>query len=396
MRKDPVSTDHEYVLGYAAHPDGADLSGLLVTEDQYPFVDKDGRRYSSTDLTIGATAEDRPNQFYQIKNPRTGVTYEANPNRVWRFEPDAMRKVIADDLVIWPDEAKGELKRPRYKTYFDPENPKTKAVSSWIVGLGTEPDPEAEDFDEEIAEISSGFTAEGGRLLRRIFGKKVFSYPKPLSLVKSLLKLAIRAGDYVLDSFAGSGTTGHAVLALNKEDGGNRKFILVQQPYDTKENAKNKFNICENITAERVRRVITGYSFKTQSGQSEKVAGLGGEFSYARVGRVLMSEYRDLGCKLPSFEEMARYIYFTETSQNFDPAQIDTETGKIGEWKNTSYYLLYTPNGKEDRALDMNFLKNLKDKNRAKVIYCEKVWAHREDLAKFGEVRPMLVPFNLK
>ena len=92
-----------------------------------------------------------------------------------------------------------------------------------------------------------------------------------------------------------------------------------------------------------------------------------------------MGEYRDLGRKLPSYEEMARYIYFTETSQNFDPAQMDAATGKIGEWKNTSYYLLYTPNGKEDRALDMNFLKSLKDKNRTKVIYCEKVWAHRED-----------------
>ena len=126
------------------------------------------------------------------------------------------------------------------------------------------------------------------------------------------------------------------------------------------------------------------------------MAGLDGQFTYARVGLVLMSEYRDLGRKLPSYEEMARYIYFTETSQNFDPAQVDAQTGKIGEWKNTSYYLLYTPNGKEDRALDLNFLKNLKDGNRTKVIYCEKVWAHREDLAKFGEVRPMLVPFNLK
>ena len=88
-----------------------------------------------------------------------------------------------------------------------------------------------------------------------------------------------------------------------------------------------------------MRRVIKGYSYKTQSGQTEKVAGLGGEFSYARVGRALMDEYRDLGRKLPSYEEMARYIYFTETSQNFDPAQIDAETGKIGEWKDTSYYL---------------------------------------------------------
>jgi len=396
MRKDPVSIDHEYVLGYASNPECVELSGLLVTEDQYPFVEKDGRRYASTDLTIGATSEDRPNQFYPIKNPRSGVEYAANPNRVWRFEPDAMKDVIAKDLVIWPDEADGDLKRPRYKTFFDPKNPKTKAVSSWIVGLGAEPDPEAEDYDEDIAEISSGFTAEGGKLLRRIFGKKVFNYPKPLSLVESLLKVATKNNDVVLDSFAGSGTTGHAVLEMNKNDGGNRQFVLVQQPYETKENEAAKFNICEKITADRVRRVIKGYSFKTQSGKTEKIEGLSGEFAYVRVADKLMGEYRDLGNKLPSFEEVARYVYFTETSQNFEATKMDKATGRIGEWKNTSYYLLYSPNRKEDRALDVTFPKSLKDKNPRKVIYCEKVWLHREDLAKFGDVRPMLVPFNLK
>jgi len=185
-------------------------------------------------------------------------------------------------------------------------------------------------------------------------------------------------------------------LELNKEDGGNRKFILVQQPFDTKENEKEKFNICEKITAERVRRVIKGYSYKTQTGKTEQVEGLGGEFAYVRVGAKLMGEYRDLGNKLPSFEEVARYVYFTETSQNFDAAKVDQATGKIGEWQGTSYYLLYSPNRKEDRALDVEFLKNLKDKNSRKVIYCEKVWVHREDLGKFGDVRPMLVPFNLK
>jgi adenine-specific DNA-methyltransferase len=208
--------------------------------------------------------------------------------------------------------------------------------------------------------------------------------------------------DLILDSFAGSGTTAHAVLELNKEDGGSRQFILVQQPFDTKESAKDKFNICEQITAERVRRVIKGYNFKTQTGKTEKVAGLGGGFTYARVGPMLFSEYRDLGKRLPAFEEIARYVFFTETSQNFDPKALDAKTGRIGEWRGTSYYLLYTPNRKEDRALDKAFIVDVlaKDKNPRKVVYCEKVWVHREDLAelraKAGEVRPMLVPFNLK
>jgi adenine-specific DNA-methyltransferase len=242
-----------------------------------------------------------------------------------------------------------------------------------------------------------GHTQDAKRTVLEVLGnEQVFLTPKPVGLLKRIVRLSTEADDLILDSFAGSGTTAHAVLELNKEDGGERKFILVQQAFDTKDNEKEKFNICEKITAERVRRVIKGYSYKTQTGKTEKVEGLGGEFAYARVGGKLMGEYRNFGDMLPSFEEVARYIYFTETSQNFDASKVDKSTGKIGEWKNTSYYLLYSPDKKEDRALDLDYLKNLKDKNPRKVIYCEKVWVHREDLSQFGDVRPMLVPFNLK
>src|SRR5579862_8087936 len=119
MRSDPVSSDHEYVLLYAKDASKISLEGLVRSESDYPYVAEDGRRFASTDLTIGMTSEDRENQFYPIKNPRTGVVYEANPERVWRFEPDTMRQVIADDLIIWPDEQNGNVTRPRYKTYFD-------------------------------------------------------------------------------------------------------------------------------------------------------------------------------------------------------------------------------------------------------------------------------------
>ena len=88
-------------------------------------------------------------------------------------------------------------------------------------------------------------------------------------------------------------------LELNKEDGGNRKFILVQLPYDTKENEKDNFNICEKITAERVRRVIQGYTYSNPKGKKEKVEGLGGSFTYARVGNPLFGEYRDWGKQPP-------------------------------------------------------------------------------------------------
>ena len=404
MRKDPVSVDHEYVMLYAKDRGQVKLSGLFRTAADYPLEDKTGR-YASTDLTIGMTAEDRPNQFYDITNPKTRAKYPGNPNRVWRFEPDMMKQVIEDKLVIWPDEQKdSEMTRPRYKTYFDPANPKIKPLSSWVESSSrpkAEIAEEAEDYEIEI--LTSGLNAEGGRVLQRIFGKKLVDYPKPPSLIKSLVRAATSKEDIILDSFAGSGTTAHAVLELNKEDGGSRNFILVQLPYDTKENEKKEFNVCQKITAERVRRVIHGYTYTTPKGKKEKVEGLGGAFTYACVGRPLFGEYRDWGKQSPAYEELAKYIFYTETSRDFDRKVVNETSGKIGEHHGTSYYLLYTPDGQQDRQLDMEGLKGLDktETNRNLVVYCEKIWVHRDDLAKFEletkrTLRPMIVPFNLK
>lgn len=206
-----------------------------------------------------------------------------------------------------------------------------------------------------------------------------------------------------MDSFAGSGTTAHAILELNKEDGGNRTCIFVQIPFETKEQEKEKLNICQKITAERVRRVIQGYTYKSPKGKKEKVEGLGGSFTYARVGRPLFGEYRDWGKQLPAYEELAKYIFYTETSRDFDRKAMNEKSGKIGEHHGTSYYLLYTPDGQQDRRLDMEWLKALDktEKNRNLVVYCEKKWVHPDDLAKYKvetkrTVRPMIVPFNLK
>jgi hypothetical protein len=243
----------------------------------------------------------------------------------------------------------------------------------------------------------------GAEEVDRILGERLFAFPKSLEFMERILDLGAGRNDIVLDSTAGSGTTAHAVLKLNKEDGGNRKCILVQVPYETKEQENDKFNICEKITAERVRRVIHGYSYTTQKGKKEKVEGLDGSFTYVRVGNPLFGEYRDFGKKLPAYEELAKYIFYTETSRDFDRKAMNEKTGKIGEHSGTSYYLLYTPNGQEDRQLDLPWLETLQktDKNRSVVVYCEKIHVHRDDLAKYEQekkrtVRPMVVPFNLK
>lgn len=106
---------------------------------------------------------------------------------------------------------------------------------------------------------------------------------------------------------------------------------------------------------------------------------------------------------LPTYEEIAKYVFYTETSREFDPQAMNRTTGRIGESKETSYYLLYSPNNEEDKDFNMVWLNAIAETEprRHVVIYCEKIWAHRDDLAKFEKqtgrtVRPMLVPFHLK
>ena len=240
--------------------------------------------------------------------------------------------------------------------------------------------------------------------LRQIIGDvQVFVTPKPVELVRRIIELASDEDSLILDSFAGSGATAHAILELNKEDGGNRRFILVQMAHDTREEESELFNICQSVTSERIRRVIRGYSFATAKGKDVKVTGLGGTFSYVRLGDPLFGDYRGFGENLPPYEELAKYIFYTETSREFERKAINEKTGKIGEFRNTTYYLLYTPNREEDRAFDLEWLKSIErsEKNRSLVVYCEKIWVHRDDLQKYEaatrrRVRPMLVPFQLK
>ncbi len=381
---------HEYVVVYSKIPTTRDFSVEKSSEQiakEYDLEDNDGRyrllELRNTHRQFGKY--NRPNLHYPIfTNQETGAVSVVK------------EKGWAQILPNWDDGFEGCWTWGKEKSGRESKLLiGRKTGDSWkIFRKAYANDPRKKPTTVWLEKVIQ--TEKGQSMLGEIMNGRVFYAPKSLGLLTKIVEAGADEDDLILDSFAGSGTTAHAVLELNKEDGGNRKFILVQQPFDTKENEQTRFNICEKITAERVRRVIKGYSHKTQAGKTQKAEGLGGEFAYVRVGRKLMGEYRDLGDKLPAFEEVARYIYFTETSQNFDAAKIDKSTGKIGEWKGTSYYLLYSQTRKDDRALDMEFLKNLKDNNPRKVIYCEKIWVHREDLSKFGNVRPMLVPFNLK
>lgn len=256
MRDTPISPDHEYVVAYARNLDATSLYGFARSAKDFSLQDKKGR-YRSTDLTVGMTREMRPNQYYAIKNPVSGTEYFPPDERVWRFEPTTMQNQIAADNIIWP-EAGSKMTRPRFKTRYEPEDGKTNPVSTWI-NTRTQ---DGNGDDSEISFLNAGLNQEATKELRDLLGEQVLDYPKPTTLIKSLLAVTTRNNDIVMDFFAGSGTTGQATLELNAQDGGHRKFVLIQLPEATER--KDYATIAE-ITKERMRRVIRKLSDEVES-----------------------------------------------------------------------------------------------------------------------------------
>ncbi len=134
--------------------------------------------------------------------------------------------------------------------------------------------------------------------------------------------------------------------------------------------------------------------------------GLGGSFTYARVGEPLFGEYKNFGETLPDWQTIARYIFYTETSRECDPKMLNEKTGFIGATEaagGTSYYLFYSPDDKENQRVSLRTLPaNVEtDKNKNLVVYAERIWLHPDELAKFEtehgrRIRTMVVPFGLK
>jgi adenine-specific DNA-methyltransferase len=382
-----LSTSHDYILSFAKRKTEWKRNLLPRTAEQegdYTNPDQDERGpWRSGGL-------DARNYYskgrYPIKCPGGRIIDGPPGGSYWRVSEETLWELDADRRIWWGEDGNNV---PRIKRFLSEVQDGLIPQTVW-------------DYSEV------GHTQEAKQeYLQVLAGLEVFTTPKPVALLIRILQIATSPGDIILDSFAGSGTTGHAVLALNKEDAGNRKFVMIQLPYDTKENEKQGINICENITAERVRRVIKGYTYTKRQAKGktkkEKVEGLGGSFTYARLGVALFGEYRDMGTEAPAFQELAKYIFYTETSREFNLDAVNEKSGKIGEHKGISYYLLYSPNLRDGRPLDLAWLKSLSkaEKNRQLVVYCEKLWLHREDLAKYEvetgrKVRPMLIPFNLK
>jgi len=238
MADNNVSTDHEYVICYQKG-NFKGFTGFEKDFKNYSNSDKDNRGdWVLGDLTVGMTGTMRPNQAYDLVNPETGKNYVFNPNRVWAYIPSSMDKLIKEKRIIFPvnESSRSMLKRFKneLKSSFNPFS----SIMLDRVGLNT----------------------EGTKGIQQIFGANLFNYSKPLSLLNTFIpQVLTEENDIILDFFSGSGTTAHAVLDLNEQDGGNRQFICVQMPEALEEKSeayKAGYKTIADICQARITKVI--------------------------------------------------------------------------------------------------------------------------------------------
>jgi len=221
----------------------------------------------------------------------------------------------------------------------------------------------AVDFVNKFPEalLDEFLNTQGTNELKDIFDTKKFDFPKPSELIKFIVTVSTEKDSIILDSFAGSGTTAHAVFNLNKQDGGNRKFILVEME-----------DYANDITAERVKRVTKGYG----SG-AKAVAGTGGAFDFYELGLPLFDENQNLNEKV-GIEKTREYIWFSETRISF--SEPNKEPYFLGKKDESAYYFIY----EKDRltTLDFDALELIKTKGEQYVIYADNCLLPKEFMAK--------------
>ena len=349
-----LSTDHEYVICFKKNSNIL-FKGEGKLYDSYSNQDNDQRGdWVTGDLTVGMTASQRPNQNYDLVDPITGNSFAPNPNRVWAYIPESMNKLISENRVIFPAD---KSKRPMLKRFKNELKSDSNPFSSWMVNIG--------------------LNTESTRQIQDMFGSKVFDYAKPLSLVKSLITQSTDKNSVILDSFAGSGTTGQAVMELNHEDGGNRQFILVQMPeplspdspagkYCTDNNLPLKVS---SITRERIR-------LATEKKELGDIT-----LDYYDLGTpldawaIISSESDE---QLPPFGKLAGYIWKNltgETKELKTSKKDDIHKYILGEYKGQVVVLLYeqslTKLQGKDLALSLNIAKELEEiyPNTPKLVY---------------------------
>lgn len=342
-----VSTGHEYVVVYVKNSSQSlDEFRKLAWDDEsaknYKNPDNDPRGpWISTDCTAQA-GHGTKDQFYTMITP-AGRVINLPDSLCWRFTKRRMDEEIAAGRIWFGTDGKGV---PRKKTYLS----ESEGRNLWTWWPNTE----------------VGHTQEATKEITKIFGTTaVFDYPKPVRMLQRIVQIATAPNSIILDSFAGSGTTAHAVLNMNKADGGHRRFILVEM-----------MDYADSITAERVKRVISGYG----SGKSA-VPGTGGDFSFYDLGEPLM-----IGGELNEAvgtDKIREYIWYTETRQSL-PANTPEHPYLLGNNNGNAWYFYYEPD--KVTVLDYGFLATIKEKADSYTIYADRCAIPDSKLSELGIV----------
>lgn len=263
--KGDISTFSEYVTCYSKKKKNASFNKLKQELSGYNLKDNHYEKrggYKLNKLDRG-TLGYQESLDYEIECPSTGLkiypnnrNYSNDDGWRWRWSKKKVKWGIENDFIVVK---------------------KTKNGISVYYKIYEKVDNNCNSYNRETIQLYSnlipdtiGGTVNGTNELKQIFTNSIFDYPKPTGLIKYLINLNPNPNAIVLDFFAGSGTTGHAVLALNEEDGGNRQFILC---------TNNENNICEDVTYERLNKVINGYT----TPKGKEVEGLGGNLKYYKT-----------------------------------------------------------------------------------------------------------------
>lgn len=315
-------SDHEYVV--IAYNDVKQLNKSVEKpnwENEYPNLDNDFRGgYKPGSISKKEEASNLTHKnYYSVVSP-SGKVF----TRQFDIPEQEFKNLDEDNRIYW---GKNGDAVPAQKIF---QNELRKVNTSSLL-------------------LNDGTTTEGYKLLNELmeteeeFGKKIL--PKPIVLMQHLVQIASQPNALILDAFAGSGTTGHATLKLNAEDGGNRKFILIQQPEAIKPETtahQAGFTTVDAITRERLRRVIDGVP---SAKDAQLQQGLGGSFTAVTLGEPINLETLALATDetLPSRENLGRFVFYNTTLQALETLPTENATGYLGETDTHKVYLLYKP-----------------------------------------------------
>ena len=338
-----VSNAHEYIICFSKDPVAfKERRNLLPLGEeqtkQFTNPDNDPRGpWKANDFTAPGY---RPNQMYEIVLP-SGRTVTPPAGRCWRVTKEGFEQFKKEDKMVYGADGNGVPAVKRFLSEMPGMVPWT-----WL--------------NHELV----GHTQEGNKLLASILGKAVFDYPKPMRLIRYFLQIATDKDDIILDSFAGSGTTAHAVTDLNNDDGGSRKFIIIEM-----------MDYADTITAERVKRVITGY------GEGKKaVPGTGGSFSFYELGEPLMLDAEHLNEKVGK-DKIREYVWYTETRRPLLKT-VPEHPYQLGTFNHTAYYFYYEPD--QMTVLGYDFLSTIREKAESYIIYADRCALSDAELMRFG------------